>query len=445
MNKKKNNFWPRTLFLRFALIVIIPLVLSQLIYIYIFFERYWRRINVSFIDVLVDEVKIINNEFDSKIPLVDKDEVIKNIKSFSNLDLYFLPFHKTLVIEDILKDIDENRYFLPKSQFKKKLLSLNIDSEIFLGEDLKKYIFYIKKHDGFLAIEINKKRVVPLNIDLLLFWSLISSLLLTVISFIFIKNQIRSINSLTQAMQDFTLLEKDNEDFIPKGAKEIREIGFAFLKMQKEIKQFVNSRTILLAEISHDLRTPLTRIKLETEFIDDEDSRENIKKDLEEMEKMINEYLLFAKGENSDSLQEVVISEFFKNIVDDYKRGGYKNITYKLNLSTKRIILKADLFKRAINNVINNSLKYAKKIEVSLKSNESFLNIIVEDNGPGVSKEMYNKITQPFFKMEDIDKNIGLGLAITKNIVYLHKGKISFNQSKNLGGLEVNISIPIIY
>lgn len=443
---KFRKYYPKTIFLRFILIITIPLVLNQLVYVYVFFERYLDKNNRRASELLVQEISIINNEFDREYFLNANEEyIVENLQNLSTSAVYFIKDSQIDLSKDLIKSGKDKFFKFNSENYLVDLLSKLKNIDIYLIDNNKRnYELFIKKPNGFLNIKINKSRIVPVSPKLLLFWTILSSTLLTTISCIFMKNQVKSIKNLTKTMTDFSLLDKDNEYFIPKGASEIREMGQAFLKMQKEIKKYVNSRTVMLAEISHDLRTPLTRMNLEAEFIDDEEIKKDIKEDIEEMQKMINEYLMFAKGENEDTIEEVSVYDFFNNIIKDYKRSGYTNIVLETDITVNKIKIKKDLLKRAINNVINNSLKYAKKIFISIVSNNNGLNIVLEDNGTGVSEEMYNKISKPFFKINENDKKtgFGLGLAITKNIVYKHKGKIYFDKSKKLGGFKVEINIP---
>lgn len=443
--KNTRKYFPKSIFARFVLIIVLPLVLSQIIYIYVFFERYLIKNNLRASELLAQEVKIIDNEFDKEYLVnISEIDIINNLKKLSTYDISFI--NKEIDLSNNLLKLKNKKFlkFRAENYLVNSLKELNNDNLYLIKSNLKFYDLYIKKHNGFLKIDIEKNRVIPVSPRLLLFWTILSSVILFTISFIFMKNQIKSIQTLTKTIRDFSLLEKDNEYFMPKGASEIREIGQAFLKMQKEIKKYINSRTIMLAEISHDLRTPLTRMNLEIEFIEDEEMKNNLKKDIEEMQKMINEYLIFAKGENENTAEEVDIFDFFNSIIKDYKRSGYNNITLRTDISEQNIKIKKDLFKRAINNIINNSLRYSKQIFILVVSKNNKLQIIVEDDGPGVSKEMYDKITKPFFQIKDnsTKDNLGLGLAITKNIIFKHKGRIIFDKSKNFGGLYIEINIP---
>ena len=444
--KKIKNYFPKTIFVRFILIITIPLVLSQLTYIYVFFERYLDKSNRRTGELLLHEINIINNEFDKEyFQNIDEDLIVENLKNLSPFPVSFVKEDSVMFSNNLLKYDSKNFFnFKLESYIIELFYKLKNNDIFFIKNGKHSYDLYIKKHNGFLKIEISKDRAIPVSPKLLLFWTFLSTTVLITISCIFIKNQVKSIKNLTKAMTEFSLLDKDNEYFIPKGALEIREMGQAFLKMQNEIKKYVNSRTFMLAEISHDLRTPLTRINLEIEFIEDENIKNDIKKDIEEMQKMIDEYLMFAKGEDDDILEEVDISDFFNTIVKDYKRSGYSNILLETNIICNKIKIKKSLLKRAINNVVNNSLKYAKKIYIYVNSNKNSMHIALEDDGPGVSEEMYKNVTKPFFRINRNDKsaNVGLGLAITKNIVYKHRGRVSFGKSQKLGGFRVDIDIP---
>ncbi len=442
IKKKLKELLPKTLFARFALIIITPLLLSEIIYIYVFLVRYWYKANKKSINVLVNEIRLINNEFNRQIGTSEAiQQCISNVQHISTIDIKLIDKNE-IANQDLLINIYSKTF--PIKQLKDALIDLGIKDPMWMQFNKSIYSLYIKKNNNYLVFNIARRRIVPTSLDLILLWTLFPSFLLSIISFIFIKNQIRSIKRLTRAMKDFSLLEKESENFIPNGAREIQEIATAFLKMQEEIKTFINSRTLMLAEISHDLRTPLTRIKLETEFLENQESKEYIKKDLAEMEKMINDYIMFTKGEKANLPIVVDIKSFFDNIINNYKRSGYKNIRIQYKLISNTVLLKADLFKRAINNLINNSINYASTTNILVKTTNNTLTFIIEDNGPGVSPELRNKIAKPFFQVKQNEiSNFGLGLAITKNIAHLHKGKIIFTKSKRLGGLCVVITIPL--
>lgn len=447
MFRKINKFFrdnlPKSIFYRFLLIVLMPMLLMQLVFFYIFFNRYWTNTSKQNVDILITEIFILNNRFDNFI-LENKEvdnKIINELNIFSNVKIYFT---KNKNIKETIS-YDGNRYlfFNPIKQLKNELYVLNFGDVDFYKKNENYYVVDIEKEEGVLSFEIKKDRIFIKRVDLIIFWNLFAFFTISGISLIFLKNQLRSIEKLKHFANDFSYLEKDNTNFKPTGAKEIREMGNAFINVVHKMKQLINNRTTMLAQISHDLRTPLTRMKLQLEFIENENLVKFFRQDLEEMEKMINEYLLFAKGENTEDFKRVDLYSFFNSIINDYKRGGYKvDISY--NLKKNFAYIKEDSFKRCINNLINNSLRYYKnKILINIKTNNNNLIINVEDDGCGISKEFLNKVKIPYYKLNnDNAKNIGLGLSIVQNIVNIHKGKMFFKTS-SLGGLNVELIIPI--
>ena len=447
MFRKINKFFrdnlPKSIFYRFLLIVLMPMLLMQLVFFYIFFNRYWANTSKQNVDILVTEIFILNNRFDSFV-LENKqvnNKIINELNIFSNVKIYFTKDKK------IKKTInyDGNRYlfFNPIKQLKNELYVLNFGDVGFYKKDENYYVVDIEKDNGVLSFEIKRDRIFIKRVDLIIFWNLFAFFTISGISLIFLKNQLRSIEKLKNFANDFSYLEKDNTNFKPTGAKEIREMGSAFVNVVHKMKQLINNRTTMLAQISHDLRTPLTRMKLQLEFVDDESMKNFFKQDLEEMEKMIDEYLLFAKGESEDKFKKVNIQSFFDSIINDYKRSNY-NVLINYNLKKEYVYIKEDSFKRCINNLINNSLKYYKKnINITVKTNLTNMIVNVEDDGCGISKEFLNKVKIPYYKLsKDNSKNMGLGLSIVQNIVNIHKGKMFFKTS-SLGGLNVELIIPI--
>ncbi|MBO4956710.1 MAG: hypothetical protein J6C50_02645 [Rickettsiales bacterium] len=443
INKYIKSKLPKTIFYRFVLIVLLPLFLMQIAFFIIFFNRYWDTTLTQNIDLLSNEIFILNTKYDELYSQnINKNIIIDKLNIFTNNKINFIKN------TDISNNTNYNDYFIktPLKQLTNKLQTLNINNINLYKTSNEYYNIEIEKEDGFLVFTIQKDRIFIKRIDLILFWNITAFCIISTIALLFIKNQVRSIKKLEKFANDFSYLEKDNSNFKPTGAKEIREMGEAFIKLVKRIRQLIFTRTTMLAQISHDLRTPLTRMKLQAEFIEDEETANFFKQDLEEMEKMINEYLLFAKGEMENDFKQVNIQNFFNEIINDYKRGGYIiNINY--NLKIRGTYLKIDSFKRCINNLINNALKYYKKnITIKVKTTKNTMIINIEDDGCGIPEEFINKVKVPFFKINknEKSKNVGLGLSIVQNVINMHKGKIIFKESKDFGGLNVELNIPII-
>ena len=231
------------------------------------------------------------------------------------------------------------------------------------------------------------------------------------------------------------------DEFRPSGALEIRQAGYEFEKMRKRIIRHLNQRSEMLSGISHDLRTPLTRMKLQLTFIKDENISKKLSGDVLEMEKMLNEYLQFARSSSAEKTETFNITELVENTI---KRYDKKNIHSDLS---QRIYIngRINLMRRCLNNLIDNALKYAQNIKVDLKKTKSNIIILVDDDGPGIKKEDHNNVFKPFFKVDksrgDSKSSVGLGLSIASDIIRSHGGNITLEKSP-MNGLRVKVFLP---
>ena len=264
--------------------------------------------------------------------------------------------------------------------------------------------------------------------------------LLITISIIFLKNQTRPIISLAKASEKFGRGEEVGE-FRPSGALEIRQAGYEFDKMRKRITRHLNQRSEMLSGISHDLRTPLTRIKLQLAFINDKEISNKLSNDINEMEKMLNEYLQFASSSSEEKTETFDISELLKSTVIRYEK---KEITTDI---PERVFLdgRKSLIERCFNNLINNSIKYSNNILISLKKSANSIIIIIDDDGPGIPKNERENVFKPFYKIDksrsDAKSSVGLGLSIASDIIRSHGGNISLETSP-ANGLRTKIFLP---
>ena len=260
------------------------------------------------------------------------------------------------------------------------------------------------------------------------------------IAIIFLKNQTRPIIKLAQASEKFGRGEKI-EKFRPSGALEIRKAGFEFDRMRKRIQRHLNQRSEMLSGISHDLRTPLTRMKLQLSFLKDKEISKKLSEDVDEMDKMLGEYLQFARSDANDKTETFDIVILINQIIKKYNN---KNIHFE---NKEKIYFdgRKDLIQRCINNLINNSEKYGEKILIKLQTFKSNIIIIVEDDGPGIDEKEYENVFKPFYKIDksraETKSSVGLGLSITSDIIKSHGGEISLGKS-DMGGLKVKIFLP---
>ncbi|SVC81653.1 uncharacterized protein METZ01_LOCUS334507, partial [marine metagenome] len=298
----------------------------------------------------------------------------------------------------------------------------------------------IKFKDGVLQIFFPKERVQASSIRIFALWITLPAFLLIAVAIIFLKNQTRPIINLAKASEKFGRGELF-ENFIPSGALEIRQAGYEFDRMRKRIIRHLNQRSEMLSGISHDLRTPLTRMKLQLAFVKDEKISKKLSNDITEMEKMLNEYLNFSSSRSVEKTETFDLSELLETIVQKYEK---KEITTDI---PERVYLdgRKNLIQRCLNNLIDNSIKYSEKILISLKKSANNITITVDDDGPGIPKNERENVFKPFYKIDksrgDSKSSVGLGLSIASDIVRSHGGNILLETSPK-DGLRVKIFLP---
>ncbi|HCR85149.1 MAG TPA: hypothetical protein DIV86_00570 [Alphaproteobacteria bacterium] len=262
------------------------------------------------------------------------------------------------------------------------------------------------------------------------------------------KNQIRSISSLAEAAEKFGK-GLEITKFKPVGATEIRQAGIAFIEMKERIKRLVETRTQMLAGVSHDLRTPLTRMKLILSMLPDKEKKEALEQEVEEMHKMIDGYLNFTQLEVTQSFSEPTQEIFLRKFIDDIalKTANFSNVKINVNITENLTIkIRPEYFTRAIQNLVDNAARYAKYILIRAQKEENrFTHIFIDDDGVGIPEEKFDEVFQPFFRIDESRNSetggSGLGLTIARDIIHKHGGEIKLSKS-HLGGLRVTLTIP---
>ena len=434
-----NNFLkkvlPKRLFYRALLIVAVPVITIQLIITIVFFDSLWIKTNKGMTRTLVNEISAFIEAYQNEEN--DKQEV-------NNLFSLFLDLNIELVVNEKLSDQNKERWFSPIDRTLRRELKSKFSPEIFWFNttNYKELVdLRIKYEDGYFKFLVPKDRVTSTSARIFALWITVPAIIMVIISLIFLKNQTRPITNLARAAERFGKGE-DIEEFKPSGALEIRQAGHEFDKMRKRIERHLNQRTEMLSGISHDLRTPLTRMKLQLAFLKDKDAVDKLTDDINEMEKMLNEYLQFTSSSYVEKDEMFNLSELIEEIIKKYNN---KNISHNL---IPRIYVngRKNLINRSLNNLIDNGLKYANKVEINLTKKNSNLFIIIDDDGPGIPKKEYENVFKPFYKMDkgrnDSKSSVGLGLSIASDIIKSHGGNIMLEKSK-FNGLRVKIFLPV--
>ena len=426
---------PKRLFYRALLIVAVPVITIQLIITIVFFDSLWIKTNKGMTRTLVNEISAFVEAYQNEEN--DKQEV-------TNLFSLFLDLNIELVVDEKLSDQNKERWFSPIDRTLRRELKSKFSPEIFWFNttNYKELVdLRIKYEDGYFKFLVPKDRVTSTSARIFALWITVPAIIMVIISLIFLKNQTRPITNLARAAERFGKGE-DIEEFKPSGALEIRQAGHEFDKMRKRIERHLNQRTEMLSGISHDLRTPLTRMKLQLAFLKDKDAVDKLTDDINEMEKMLNEYLQFTSSSYVEKDEMFNLSELIEEIIKKYNN---KNISHNL---IPRIYIngRKNLINRSLNNLIDNGLKYANKVEISLNKKNTNLFIIIDDDGPGIPKKEYENVFKPFYKMDkgrnDSKSSVGLGLSIASDIIKSHGGNIMLEKSK-FNGLRVKIFLPV--
>ncbi len=435
LNKFIKNLLPKRLFYRALLIVAVPVIVIQLIITIVFFDSLWIKTNKGMTRALVNEIKTFIEVYNNDS--YDKNEITNLFSLYQDLNIEF--------IQDDGFDYRYNeRWFSPIDRTLRRELKsrFGLEGYWFNTTNYRELIdLRIKYQNGYFKFLVPKDRLTSSSARIFGLWITVPAFIMIIISLIFLKNQTRPITALAKAAEKFGKGE-EIEEFKPSGALEIRQAGLEFDRMRKRILRHLNQRSEMLSGISHDLRTPLTRMKLQTAFIKDKNISSKLVEDINEMEKMLNEYLQFTSSTYLEKDELFNLSNEINQIIKKYNNKNIsKNILERIYFNGRK-----NLINRCINNLIDNALKYAININIQLSKKDTNIFIKIEDDGPGIPEEEYDNVFKPFYKIDkgraETKSSVGLGLSIASDIIRSHGGNIKLEKSK-LNGLEVRIFLPV--
>ena len=435
LSKFLKDILPKSLFYRALLIVAVPVLVLQFVITIVFFDSLWIKTTKGMTRALVNEIstflEVYNNEN------YNKEEVANLFSIYQDLNFEF--------IKDDNFNFDYNeRWFSPIDRtLRRELKSRFTPAKFWFDTTNYKELIEvrIKYENGYFKFLIPRDRVTSSSARIFALWITVPALIMVFISLIFLKNQTRPITNLARAAEKFGKGE-EIEEFKPSGASEIRQAGYEFDKMRKRIERHLNQRSEMLSGISHDLRTPLTRMKLQVAFIKDKELSDKLADDINEMEKMLNEYLQFAKSSFQEKDEMFNLSELLEEISNKYNKDKISaDLSPRIYLNGRK-----NLIRRCINNLVDNATKYGDRVKIELTKNKNNLFIKIEDDGPGIPEKEYENVFKPFYKINkgraDSKSSVGLGLSIASDIIRSHGGNIKLEKSK-MKGLEVRIFLPV--
>ena len=434
LNKFVKYILPKRLFYRALIIVAAPTIILQIIITIVFYDSVWIKANKNITRSLVAQLKTI-------------EEVYKNDKN--NLDFFTDSYKNNFNFEiginqDKFPNYTGERRFSPMDRsLRRELKSTFGNNNYWFSTSKFKNAVEIKIRSGNDVIEflVPKEMVSASSVRLFLLWTTLPSVALIIIALIFLKNQTKPLVKLAKAAERFGKGDYVN-DFRASGAQEIRKAAFEFDRMAKRINRHLNQRAEMLSGISHDLRTPLTRLKLQLALLKQKEVSEKMSKDIDEMERMLNDYLQFAKTQAQENTTTVNLNNLLTMIKKEY---GDEKISFYIGNSEILLKCRPTALKRSFENIIQNGLVYGNKVEINVHKSNKRVIITIEDDGPGIPEDQYKNVFKPFFRLDksrSLNKSgIGLGLAIVEDIINSHGGSIQLGKSKDKG-LQVRISLP---
>ena len=434
LNKFIKIVLPKRLFYRALIIVAAPTIILQLIITIVFYDSIWIKANKNITRSLVSQLKTIQNVYlNNKDNLDFFTDSYKNNFNFeidinnnpfpqSSGERKFSPMDRSLRRE-LKSAFGNNNFYFNTSKFKKAVeIKIRLENEVI----------------DFL---IPKEMISASSVRLFVLWTTLPSILLVLIALIFLKNQTKPLVRLAKAAERFGKGDYVN-DFRPSGAQEIRQAAYEFDRMAKRINRHLNQRSEMLSGISHDLRTPLTRLKLQLAMIEQKNISENMSKDIDEMESMLNDYLQFAKTQTQENTSIINLQSLLNKIQNNLNN---KNLVL-VDLVDVSLKGRLSALTRCFENVIQNGLIYGKKVYIKIQKGSNRVIVNIEDDGPGIPEDQYKNVFKPFIRLDKSrnlnQSGVGLGLAIVEDIINSHGGSIQLGKS-NYKGLQVKISLPL--
>jgi two-component system, OmpR family, osmolarity sensor histidine kinase EnvZ len=430
---------PKGLYARALLIIIAPMVLLQSVITFVFLERHWETVTRRLSTATVQNIAMLIDIYKA----YPQDQDYETLVKLANDDL---GLRVTIVPNDELPQTRARPFF----DLLDRTLSDEITRQIgkpFWIDTVGESNFVdirIKLDNAVMHVLARRSQTYASNSQIFLLWMLGTSLVLLTVAILFLRNQIKPILRLAEAADSLGKGRPTPPDFRPRGAREVRKAAQAFIEMRDRIERHVEQRTTMLAGVSHDLRTVLTRFKLQLAMFEDSPELDAMRADVDEMQAMLEDYVAFAKGASGEEIVRTDISEILTEVRN--QAHGKSDIRIDVGDAPLVVPLRRHAFKRAVANLVNNAVRFADHVAVTAGREDGSLVVEVDDDGPGIPENERDQVFRPFYRLDDARnqdaKSTGLGLAIALDIARIHGGDIALSQSR-LGGLRAVLKVPV--
>ncbi|MCD0424035.1 MAG: ATP-binding protein [Rhodopseudomonas sp.] len=438
LGQRFNDFMPKGLYARALLIIIVPMVLLQSVIAFVFMERHWNTVTQRLSAAVVQDIAALIDVYKSYPQDKDSAALRRIAQTRLGLVVDFLgpgempppgpkPFF-SLLDQSISKQISKQiaRPFWIDTVGRSNLVEIRIQLD-----------------DAVMRVFALRSAAYASNSEIFLLWMVGTSTVLLIVAVLFLRNQIRPILRLADAAESFGK-GRDVPNFRPRGAREVRRAAHAFIEMKARVERSIEQRTAMLAGVSHDLRTILTRFKLELELIGDAPETEGMRKDVDEMSAMLEAYLAFARGDSGEPSLPTDMAAALEELRSDAERHGHL-VSVAFN-GQPVVTVKPASFKRCLANLVSNAARHAHTIAITGQRDHRYLTVTIDDDGPGIPTAMREEVFKPFLRLDDArnqdEGGTGLGLAIARDIARSHGGDITLGDSP-MGGLRATVRVPV--
>ncbi|MBR1218662.1 HAMP domain-containing protein [Bradyrhizobium sp. U87765 SZCCT0131] len=433
-----KNWMPKGLYARALLIIIVPMVILQSVVAFVFMERHWNTVTRHLSAAVVQDIAALIDVYKAYPQDKDRTQLRRIAQERLGLVVDFLP------VGD-MPPPGPKPFFSLLDQTLSVQLSQQIGKPFWIDTVGKSSLveIRIRLDDTIMRVFARRSAAYASNSEIFIFWMLGTSSILLIVAVLFLRNQIKPILRLADAAESFGK-GREQPDFRPRGAREVRRAAQAFFEMKARIERSLEQRTAMLAGVSHDLRTILTRFKLELALIGDSPEVEAMRKDVDEMNGMLEAYLAFARGDSGEQAQPTDMEAALEELRSDAERHGHAaTVVFH---GDPMVTVKPAAFKRCLANLVSNAARYADTISITGHRDHRYLSVTVDDDGPGIPPTKREEVFKPFLRLDDArnqdEGGTGLGLAIARDIARSHGGDIMLGDSP-LGGLRATVRIPV--
>ncbi len=433
-----KRYVPRGLYGRAALILLLPVITIQIVVSVIFVQRHFEDVTFQMTRNLALDLGLVQQE-------INRTETPE--KARAKIAQFAVPLQLTfeLPVEN-WPEANQRRFFDLSGRIVFRVLASDIPTVkvVDLLSDRRAVILWMQTRHGMARVKLSRNQVSASNPHQFFVLMVFVGALMTFIAFIFLRNQLRPIKRLARAAEAFG--RGRNVEYRPAGAIEVRSAGSAFLDMRARIERQIEQRTLMLSGVSHDLRTPLTRLRLGLSMLDEQVDTADLERDITDMEQLLDAFLAFARDDALDDPTAVDPIELVQGIVEKSVRAG-GSVSFEKGINQGLALIRPMAIERAVENLIGNGLRYGTSVLVSLSQSEKIVKITVEDDGPGIAENLREEALKPFARLDnarnqDRGSGVGLGLSISNDIARRHGGSLRLGQSTQMGGLQVDLIIP---